>query len=98
MTAMQAPRQMSSRPLPGQSPPNEPRRPAVPRRMAFWLLALVLAVTMLGTTLPTPLYVIYQGRWHFSAAMMTFPAVLTFSVLLAALGLFSISRFARGAK
>jgi hypothetical protein len=63
MTAMQAPRQMSSRPLPGQSPPNERRRPAVPRRMAFWLLALV-----------------------------------TFSVLLAALGLFSISRFAGGAK
>ena len=26
---------------------------------------------MLGTTLPTPLYVIYQGRWHFSAAMVT---------------------------
>ena len=26
---------------------------------------------MLGTTLPTPLYVIYQARWHFSAAMVT---------------------------
>ena len=44
---------------------------AVPRQAAFWLLALVLGVTMLGTTLPTPLYVIYQGRWHFSAAMVT---------------------------
>jgi Major Facilitator Superfamily len=50
--------------------------PAVPRQVAFWLLALVLAVTMLGTTLPTPLYVIYQGRWHFSAAMVT----VTFAV------------------
>jgi MFS family permease len=26
---------------------------------------------MLGTTLPTPLYVIYQGQWHFSAAVVT---------------------------
>jgi hypothetical protein len=37
----------------------------VPRRVAFWLLALVFAATMLGT----PLYVIYQARWHFSSAM-----------------------------
>jgi MFS family permease len=41
------------------------------RRVAFWLLAFVFAAAMLGTTLPTPLYVIYQSRWHFSAAMVT---------------------------
>jgi MFS family permease len=35
---------------------------------------------MLGTTLPTPLYVIYQSRWHFSAAMVT----VTFAVYAAA--------------
>ena len=64
MTAMQAPRQMSSRPFIGQPPPNGRRRQAVPRRTAFWLLALVL----------------------------------TFSVLLAALGRCSISRFGRGAQ
>jgi MFS family permease len=40
-------------------------------RAAFWLLTFVLTTTMLGTTLPTPLYVIYQARWHFSAAMVT---------------------------
>ena len=57
------------------SPPGR-GGPAVPRQVAFWLLALVLAVTMLGTTLPTPLYVIYQDRWHFSAAMVT----VTFAV------------------
>jgi MFS family permease len=45
-------------------------------RAAFWLVALVLGVTMLGTTLPTPLYVIYQGQWHFSAVVVT----LTFAV------------------
>ena len=46
------------------------RKPAVPRRGAFWLVALILAVTMLGTTLPTPLYVLYQAQWHFSAAIV----------------------------
>jgi hypothetical protein len=41
------------------------------RRAAFWLLAFVFAATMLGTTLPTPLYVIYQARWHFGASIVT---------------------------
>jgi MFS family permease len=35
-----------------------------------------LGITMLGTTLPTPLYVIYQGQWHFSGLVVT----LTFAV------------------
>jgi len=55
------------------------RKPAVPRRGAFWLVALILAVTMLGTTLPTPLYVLYQAQWHFSAAIVT----VTFAVYAA---------------
>jgi len=78
MTTMQALRQARS--LPGRPSPHGPRDPAVPRRVAFWLLALVLTVTMLGTTLPTPLYVIYQSRWHFSAAVVT----VTFAVYAAA--------------
>src|ERR1700757_5378472 len=72
MAAMQA-----LRPLPS---PAGLHGSAGPRRVAFWLLALVLASTMLGTTLPTPLYVIYQDRWHFSAAMVT----VTFAVYAAA--------------
>jgi MFS family permease len=44
---------------------------SAPRRVAFWLLAFVFATTMLGTTLPTPLYDIYQAQWHFSAAVVT---------------------------
>jgi MFS family permease len=44
---------------------------AAPRPVAFWLVAYVFAATMLGTTLPTPLYVIYQGQWHFSAGIVT---------------------------
>jgi MFS family permease len=50
--------------------------PAVVSRIAFWLGALILSITMLGTTLPTPLYVIYQAQWHFSAAIVT----VTFAV------------------
>jgi MFS family permease len=54
-----------------QSPAAARNGPAVPRQVPFWLVALVLTITMLGTTLPTPLYVIYQARWHFSAAIVT---------------------------
>jgi MFS family permease len=74
MTAIQV------RSRPSQPSPAGRSGPAVPRQVAFWLLALVLTVTMLGTTLPTPLYVIYQGRWHFSAALVT----VTFAVYAAA--------------
>jgi MFS family permease len=51
--------------------PAEPSGRATRRRAAFWLLAFVFAAAMLGTTLPTPLYVIYQAQWHFSAATVT---------------------------
>jgi MFS family permease len=47
------------------------RRSAAPRQAAFWLLAFVLTAAMLGTTLPTPLYDIYQAQWHLSATMVT---------------------------
>jgi MFS family permease len=50
--------------------------PSVGGQVAFWLAALVLGITMIGTTLPTPLYVIYQGQWHFSALVVT----VTFAV------------------
>src|ERR1700689_2285247 len=74
MTTTQVPQPTRSRPGTGHRTRPSPAgrtAPAVPRQVAFWLLALVLAVTMLGTTLPTPLYVIYQDQWHFSAAMVT---------------------------
>lgn len=50
------------------------------RRAAFWLVAFVLTATMTGTTLPTPLYDIYQAQWHFSDAVVT----VTFAVYAAA--------------
>jgi MFS family permease len=41
------------------------------RHAAFWLLAYLFAAVMLGTTLPTPLYVLYQEQWHFSQGVVT---------------------------
>jgi MFS family permease len=68
-----------------QSLAAEPRRLAVPRRVAFWLLALVFTATMLGTTLPTPLYDIYQAQWHFSPAVVTVIFAVYAAGVLAAL-------------
>ena len=62
------------------------------RPVAFWLIAYAFAVTMLGTTLPTPLYVIYQAQWHFSTSLITLIfAVYAVGVLAALLGAGSMS-------
>jgi MFS family permease len=60
-------------------------RAAVAGRVAFWLVAVVFSITMLGTTLPTPLYVIYQAQWHFSAAIVTVTYAVYAAGVLAAL-------------
>ena len=54
----------------GQSAIRLNRR-AVPREIAFWLIAYVFAAVMLGTAVPSPLYAIYQRQWHFSAGILT---------------------------
>jgi len=79
MTLLRSPERTSDRPcVDCLDHPPATRRGRVPGggQVAFWLVALVLGITMLGTTLPTPLYVIYQGQWHFSALIVT----LTFAV------------------
>jgi MFS family permease len=170
MTLTHAPRQVSSRAVTGQPPPSRRRGAAAPRRTAFWLLAVALAVALsrfrsrpvivaglgvfvaaLGLIVAAlaessmPLFLagtvagglasgaIFLGsvatanrlapadrRGQALSAFFvscyagliipvvgmgvlseftgTFTAVLIFSVLLAALGLFSVSRFARGAR
>src|ERR1700722_14713555 len=47
------------------------RQPAASRAWPFWFMAYLLTAMMLGTTLPTPLYVIYQEQWHFSSWLIT---------------------------
>jgi hypothetical protein len=74
MVTTRAPERMPDRPCVDcldHYPVGARKGPAVPRQVPFWLVALVLATTMLGTTLPTPLYVIYQAQWHFSSAIVT---------------------------
>jgi hypothetical protein len=56
------------------------------RQTAFWLLAFLFAAVMLGTTLLSPLYVVYQAEWHFSSGIVTLVfAVYTAGVLVALL-------------
>ena len=55
----------------GLDRPARIQRLAVPRKAAFWLVAYVFGVTILGTSLPAPLYAIYQRQWHFSAGVLT---------------------------
>src|SRR5947199_3599498 len=45
--------------------------PHVSRPLAYLLLACVFAYGMLGTTLPTPLYVLYQEQYQFPSVLIT---------------------------
>ncbi len=63
---------------------DQPRL-AAPRQVAFWFIAYVFAATMLGTTLPTPLYVIWQSQWHFSSGLVTLIFAVYAAGVLAAL-------------
>jgi MFS family permease len=47
------------------------RQARLGRRAGFVIAAYAFAVTMLGTTLPTPLYGLYQGEFGFSQLMIT---------------------------
>ena len=49
-------------------------RPGIASRRhdaAFWIVGYVFAVTMAFSALPTPLYVLYQARDHFSTFLVT---------------------------
>jgi MFS family permease len=54
-------------------------------RTAFCLLAYLFAAVMFGTTLPTPLYVLYQEQWHFSSEAVTLVFATYAAGVLAAL-------------
>jgi len=55
----------------GLDRPARIQRLSAPRETAFWIVAYIFGVTILGTSLPAPLYTIYQRQWHFSAAVLT---------------------------
>jgi MFS family permease len=41
------------------------------KTLAFWSVAYLLFILMLGSTMPSPLYVVYQRLWHFPAGTIT---------------------------
>ncbi len=48
------------------------RGPArLPRTAAFWALGAILLAFLFAASAPSPLYVVYQARWGFSAATLT---------------------------
>jgi MFS family permease len=53
------------------SPAALTRRRGLPAAVAFWLLAYAFAINMMGTTLPTPLYPLYQEQLGFNQLMVT---------------------------
>jgi hypothetical protein len=58
--------------------------PTLPRTAAFWLVGAILLVFMFAAAAPSPLYVVYQARWGFSATTLTIVfAVYAVALLLA---------------
>jgi MFS family permease len=46
-------------------------RLALPRRVSFWLVGGILGLLMFAASAPSPLYGVYQARWHFSSTTLT---------------------------
>ncbi|WP_222854308.1 MFS transporter [Fodinicola acaciae] len=63
------------------------QRPAVrlPRTTSFWVLAAIQLAFMAAAATPSPLYVVYQAQWHFSAIVLTVIFGVYAIALLAAL-------------
>jgi MFS family permease len=55
------------------------------RRTAFWLLALTLGALLFASSVPSPLYPVYQAEWHFSEVTLTSVFAVYAIALLAAL-------------
>ncbi len=55
------------------------------RAAGFWLVALTAVVFLAAASAPSPLYVVYQQEWHFSALMLTVVFAAYAAVLLVTL-------------
>jgi MFS family permease len=47
------------------------RRSRLPHPVAFWTVAATLTFLLFASSAPSPLYVVYQAKWHFSAITLT---------------------------
>src|SRR5918911_198 len=52
---------------------------------AFWLVAATLGFLLFASSAPSPLYVVYQAKWHFSPITLTSVFAVYVVALLAAL-------------
>ncbi|MER7004222.1 MFS transporter [Dactylosporangium sp. NPDC000555] len=55
------------------------------RTATFWFLAVILVMFLFAASAPSPLYAVYQARWHFSTATLTVVYAAYVAALLAAL-------------
>lgn len=51
--------------------PSVAKRPVLGRRPAFGLVGAVMGILLFAAAAPSPLYVVYQARWHFSTTTLT---------------------------
>lgn len=65
-----APPQSQTSPPAVEAPPGRGRR-ELGRPAAFAALAVVFVLFMAASSAPSPLYVVYQQEWHFSATTLT---------------------------
>jgi MFS family permease len=47
------------------------RGPTLGRPAAFWLLGVILALLLFASSAPSPLYIVFQEQWDFSAITLT---------------------------
>jgi predicted MFS family arabinose efflux permease len=74
------------------TPTFTPDCPPARRALGFWLLAVTLMAYLAASSAPSPLYVVYQDRWHFSATILTVIfAVYALALLIALLTVGGIS-------
>jgi MFS family permease len=57
----------------------------LPKTTAFWIIACLYGMFLFASSAPSPLYVVYQAQWHFSASTLTVVFAVYVFALLAAL-------------
>ncbi|GAA0506643.1 MFS transporter [Saccharopolyspora subtropica] len=68
------------------------RSGALSRSASFWLVGAVYALFLMASTAPSPMYAVYQQRWHFTNTVLTEVfAVYAVAILLALLLFGSLS-------
>ena len=73
---------------PGPDPGNQLRRRTLPATAAFWILAGLFLIVFFASAAASPLYRVYQARFHFSAETLTAVFAVYVLVLLVTLLIF----------